>query len=279
MTDSVTTIASAINEIEQDESGETLCASFRVAGQETPWIQVIPGGLNLWWPHEEKPAGQVEQAGAAPLPGLRLADWAPGTFALFEFDEAPPEGQAVFVDELFQNLYGCPEVYELEVEIFATTDAAIPDLIPIAREEGYHTHNIGHYAGGRSFMGFVVATIPMPLPDDWERHKRWYAVLHTFDEHGEHVATDGWFAGTTADGETDVIGRAEARLQEMLDQLPDKRFEDIEVGLFCTECDGHHFGLIDATHEDEETGEVFVEAQLVPNDLVFYPPWDGTYDT
>ena len=279
MTDPLATIAAAIEEIEDDDSDDTLCASFHIAGRETPWIQVIPGTLNLWWPSNENPAGHVQRSGVAILPGLTLVDWNAGTFAMFEFDEAPPEEQAVVVDQLFRNLYECPDGYELTVEIYATTDEEIPDLIPITREEGYHTHLIGHYAGGRSFMGFVVATIPSPLPKDWEQHKRWYAVLHTFDEHGQHAASDCWFAGTTADGEAEVTARAEVRLQDMLDQLPDKRFEDIEVGLFCIEFDEHEFGLIDTTYEDEETGEVFVQAQLVPNDLVFFPPWDGTYDT
>lgn len=279
MTEPLPAIAAAIREIETDESEDDLCASFQVAGQETPWIQVIPGVLNLWWPHDEKPAGQIEQAGGEGLTGLQLTDWNSGTFAMFEFNEASPEEQAAFIDRLFRTFYGCSPGYELNVEIFATSNEEIPERITIAREEGYHTNDIGHYGEGRSFMGFVVATLPDPLPDDWEAHKRWYAVLHTFDERGEHSATDCWFAGTTADGETEVTARAQARLQEMLDQLAGKRFEDIEVALFCVEQDGQPFGLIDATHEDEETGEVFVQVELVPNDLVFYDPWDGTYDT
>lgn len=279
MTDPVAQITAAIREIEAEDSEETLCASFGIAGQETPWIQVIPGILNLWWPHAQEPASQVEDVAASALPGLQLTDWNAGTFAMYEFDAAPPDEQAAVVDQLFRKLYGCAEDYELTVEIYAVNDDVIPDLIPIAREENYVTHNIGHYAAGRSFMGFVVATLPSPMPDDWQRHKRWYAVLHTFDEAGEHAGSDWWFAGTTEDGEPDVTARAQARLQEMLDQLPNKRFEDIEIALFETECDGQPFGLMDATFEDEETGEVFVRAELVPNDIVFFPPWDGTYDT
>lgn len=100
-----------------------------------------------------------------------------------------------------------------------------------------------------------------------------------FDEQGEHAKTNCYFAGASEDGEPEVIARAEARLEEMLGRLADKRFEDIEIGLFSTECDGHQFGLIDDIPEDEETGEVYVHAKLVPNELVFCDPWDGRYDT
>jgi len=63
----------------------------------------------------------------------------------------------------------------------------IPERIPIAREKDYYTHYIGKYAAGKQFMACIVATLPRPGLPDWERHKRWYAVLHTFDADGEHL--------------------------------------------------------------------------------------------
>jgi hypothetical protein len=41
------------------------------------------------------------------------------------------------------------------------------------------------------------------------------------------------------------------------------------------EIDGHILGLIDASDPDED----YEVIQLVPNDLAFYAPWNGEYDT
>src|SRR4051794_231905 len=68
-------------------------------------------------------------------------------------------------------------------------EMSVPNTIRIAREEGYHTDQIGTYADGRQFMGFVVASLPLDklrAPEGWERHKQWHAVLHTFDPSGTH---------------------------------------------------------------------------------------------
>jgi len=58
---------------------------------------------------------------------------------------------------------------------------AIPKLIPIAREEGYHTDQIGNcddgpYVGFEMFIGRLIA------------------VLHIFDSDGQYVRTDWWDA-------------------------------------------------------------------------------------
>jgi formate hydrogenlyase regulatory protein HycA len=151
---------------------------------------------------------------------------------------------------------------------------AIPDLIPIAREEGYRTDTIGRFDGGQ-FLGFVTFTLPMPPPDDWPRHKRYYAVLHRFDDDGNHLGTEAWFAGVAADGEGDVHARASSRLDAMIAALGEVEYGDVSVKLFSVEVDGETFGLVDASDPDEEVEEV----ELKPNYLVFFEPWDGSYDT
>jgi formate hydrogenlyase regulatory protein HycA len=152
---------------------------------------------------------------------------------------------------------------------------AVPQSIKILREEGYHTDQIGKYGGGNQFMGFVTATLPTPLPADWEAHKRWYAVLHTFDKKGKHLNTEAWFAGTTASGERKAVKKAEARLAEMIAGLSKVRHGNIKVGLFQVQIDGHTFGLVDASEPKED----YESIRLLPNDLAFFAPWDGTYDT
>src|SRR4051794_38387976 len=93
---------------------------------------------------------------------------------------------------------------------------AVPQTIKVTREEGYHTDQIGKYGDGHQFMGFVTATLPTPLPKDWQAHKRWYAVLHTFDKKGKYLNTEAWFAGTTASGEREAVEKAQSRLAEMI---------------------------------------------------------------
>jgi formate hydrogenlyase regulatory protein HycA len=152
---------------------------------------------------------------------------------------------------------------------------AIPEKIPIVREENYRTHYIGRYGEGNQFMGFVTATIPMPLPEDWQNHKRWYTVLHTFDSDGNHLDTEHWFAGTTADGEAAITKRALQKLQEMLAALGSIEYCDVEIRLFELEIDGHRFGLVPVVEPEEE----YESIHLFPNDLAFFEPWDGYYDT
>jgi hypothetical protein len=151
----------------------------------------------------------------------------------------------------------------------------IPAVIPIVREEGYHTDQVGQYGSGQQFMAFVTATIPIPPPKDWQSRKRWYAVLHTFDTEGRHLKTETDFAGTTADGERAVIERAQASLSRMLGALGPVTYCDVRVRLFSVQVDGETFGLVDASVPEEE----YESVHLLPNDLAFFDPWDGTYDT
>ncbi len=160
-------------------------------------------------------------------------------------------------------------------ELPEPTPVVVPRKIKVRREEGYHTDTIGRCAGNRQFMAFVVASLPSPVPEDWKPHKRWYAVLHLFDIKGQHRRTEAWFAGTTADGERESVEKAEAKLDEMLKAIQPVKFCDVTVKLFSVEVDGTTFGLVDASEEDED----YQSIHLLPNDLAFFPPWDGTYDT
>src|SRR5712664_1266449 len=80
---------------------------------------------------------------------------------------------------------------------------AIPNRIKIKRVPDHYTKTIGRYADGQ-FMAMITATLPMPIPKDWEHQKRWYSVLHTFTKEGRHKKTEAWFAGTTSEGEEAV---------------------------------------------------------------------------
>ncbi len=152
---------------------------------------------------------------------------------------------------------------------------AIPETITIERVEDYWTHDIGRHDSGNQFMAFIVAILPIPYGSNWAEHKRWYAVLHTFDEQGNHVQTQANFMGVTADGENAVVDKARAKRDEVLGGLRDIQYCDVAIKLFSVTIDGAVFGLVDVTEPEDEHELV----ELMPNQLVFYPPWDGTFDT
>jgi hypothetical protein len=154
-------------------------------------------------------------------------------------------------------------------------EVAVPSVIKIGRDEGSHTDQIGHCADGRQFMAFVTATVSMPPPEDWSSQKRWYAVLHRFTPEGDHIGTETFFAGTAADGERSVIQVAEKRLADMIAALGQVTYGDVSVALFQVKVDGNVFGLVDESEPEEE----YEAVHLLPNDFVFFDPWDGTYDT
>lgn len=278
-TERVAEIREVLVESLGDESEDVLCASFRVASAETPWVQVIPGCLNVFWPwSDDEPLARLLDAVPGLRDGVEVGDFEHGTFATFEIDEESPDRWAEIVDACFRHLHGCPEGNDLEVEVYPLQDDEIPELVPITREAGYHTDTIGTFDGGQ-FMAFVVATLPDDHGENDGAAKRWYAVLHRFSAEGAHLGTEAEFVGTTADGEEAVVERATRRKQEMIAGLGEVTYEDVAVELFVTDVDGHEFGLVDASYEDEESGEVFIIAELRPNELIFFPPWDGTYDT
>jgi formate hydrogenlyase regulatory protein HycA len=154
----------------------------------------------------------------------------------------------------------------------------------VSRKGGNYSSCTGFYSldvDDNQFWGRVTALsapTPQPPPADCRPYVRWYAVLHKFNGWGKHLGTDYWFAGTAADGEREVCERASARLDEMVAALGPVELADIEIELFRVEIDGGVFGLIDVSKPED--GPEFAErALMVPGGLLFYPPWDGTYDT
>ncbi|MBG0826796.1 hypothetical protein HS041_03270 [Planomonospora sp. ID67723] len=150
---------------------------------------------------------------------------------------------------------------------------AVPELIPIAYEPDYHTDTIGHWDGGQ-FLGSVVTAFPEGYThtDDWPAHERWYAVLHTFDASGHHLGSRIERTGTEADHRASA-DTAQDLVKRWLDALPGHRFGDIAIRPFRYEFDGVLFGLVIETFEGDQ------HAELYPEGIGFYEPWDGSYDT
>ena len=131
---------------------------------------------------------------------------------------------------------------------------AIPKLIPIAREAGYHTDQIGSYADGQ-YVGFAFFLEP--------GQQRLVSVLHLFDVAGVHVSSQAWDSGSGVDPQTE--------LNRAIAALPKAKPGNVLVVPFSVEFFGTTFGLI--PDEDEE------RVDYEPYGLAFFPPWDGLYDT
>lgn len=149
---------------------------------------------------------------------------------------------------------------------------AVPEIIPIVYEPDYHTGRIGQWEGGQFFGSAITAFREnYTHTADWPSHKRWYAVLHTFDAAGHHLNSRIEHTGAE-DRHTSAV-LAEERLKHWLDDLPGLRFGDIAIRPFQHRFDGVLFGLVIETCEGVE------HAEFYPNNIGFYEPWDGSYDT
>jgi formate hydrogenlyase regulatory protein HycA len=158
-----------------------------------------------------------------------------------------------------------------------------PDPLRIPHDDDRFEY-VGTYGSDRQFMAFVTGAFPgdnyYPGPSgDWTSHKRWYAVLHHFDAEGDHLGTDAWSGGTTAEGENKAVERAYRKLDEMLASLGEYEFCDIAVKPFQYEQDGYRFALVYELN-DEDPEPIPEHVMLWPNDIMFHPPWDsGEYST
>jgi hypothetical protein len=131
----------------------------------------------------------------------------------------------------------------------------------------------GDAGNGGQFLAFVTGSLPFKHDPNWQREKRWHALLHIFDREGNHLETKHYFAGCTADGQRTVVERAKNALEEMLEALPSRIYCDVAVKLFRVSIDGRDVGLMNTSHGKYE------QVTLWPNDLAFHAPWDGYYDT
>jgi hypothetical protein len=146
---------------------------------------------------------------------------------------------------------------------------ALPVVIPIAHEPWFRTKYIGRYAHGQ-FYGDIHGTKIDGLG-------KITVMLHLFDQDGVHK-------GSTIRSRV-PLEEADAVLGEWLAQLPGATFGDIAIRLFEVEQDGVLFGLVDTTHPERGRARDPAEwangesAELYPQGLGFFPPFEGLYDT
>jgi formate hydrogenlyase regulatory protein HycA len=150
----------------------------------------------------------------------------------------------------------------------------IPDKLPIMRMEDYHTHYLGKVADGRLFWGYQTFVFDKPYAeiqqeDNWRKHRKEYALVHTFDTNGNYLTTKSWVADSTTNLNEKQL---EDKLEEFVKELGDIFLQDIEIKIFQTRIDNIIFGLV----VDEETQMI----NLQPSSTIsFQKPWDGEYNT
>lgn len=147
----------------------------------------------------------------------------------------------------------------------------LPDKLPIARIEDYHTHYLGQTTDGTMFWAyetFVFTKLYEEIQgDDWRKFRKEYAVLHTFDKEGNYIRTKQW---SNSDSFNPAL--TSTKLEEFVAELGQVEYKDIQVKLFQTKIDGVVFGLV----PDEEIESI----ELQPSSTIaFHEPWDGEYDT
>lgn len=179
-------------------------------------------------------------------------------------------------------------VFDLNVQKPKPADSAsqksnIPNTIPIKRVKNFNTHHIGSYENG-FFMGFVVADLKNSTKNLNQEQKIIYSVLHLFDKQGNHTESLIDNHSTVSENEMPETTIAKHSLQNKLNKLPNKIYNDISIKRFQILHDGIKFGLLTA----EELGHYFPDLDesanqnqvtLWPNDLLFHAPWNGDYGT
>ena len=144
-----------------------------------------------------------------------------------------------------------------------------PEKIPVERMEDYHTHHIGKYENGNQFFGYgTFVFTEMPIPENWKKYRREYAVLYLFDKEGNFKEVKHEFAGTSDSLKFDTEGK----IEEFVSKLGEIEYCNIEIKPFEIDIDGFKFGLI--PNEESE----MIELQP-SNTIAFGEPWDGEYDT
>lgn len=162
---------------------------------------------------------------------------------------------------------------------------ATPEKLRIPYEPGDwgSFRHIGTLSDGRLFLAGVTSAFPGPYPyrhirGDWRNHKRWLAVLHTFDSDGMYLASDVRLGGLESEGRDVAGNKAAVALTEILSPLT-YELTDIAIRVFETEVEGIHYSLKYESGTDD-AGEPWEWVMLFPNAIMFHPPWDsGLYST
>jgi hypothetical protein len=153
--------------------------------------------------------------------------------------------------------------------------------------DGHRFDCVGHLADGRQFVACVTGAFPdgyiLDLEsDEWQKVKRWIAVVHLFDAGGNHLSSESRFGAFDIEGWDTASDKAWSRLNEMLGPLRalNPKLGDVFVKPFSTQIEGVTHSLLYQATKYEEDGPTCESVMLEPRDIMFHPPWDsGEYST
>ncbi len=149
----------------------------------------------------------------------------------------------------------------------------LPDKIPIARMEDYHTEYIGKCANGHQFWVYQTFVYEKPVEErgsgKWAEFRREYVIRYLFDAKGNFLDARYFYNGYASDLPNSA---GEEKIREFLAELEPYSFCDIEVFLFNVMLDGYEFGLM----KNEEFDCIDLQPESV---ISFQEPWDGEYNT
>ena len=99
-----------------EQDGLLYCGSVHLANRRTPWMQLTPGMLALWWPYSESPHVVLFRDVPCTL-RVRVRDWSDeGGFALISY-AGEPTAVAAWLDLVIQNVYNCKPGYTVDCEL------------------------------------------------------------------------------------------------------------------------------------------------------------------
>src|SRR5262249_45815035 len=150
-----------------------------------------------------------------------------------------------------------------------------PDLLRIPLDEG-RFDCVGRLDDGTQFMAFGTGCFPdryviNPGNDDWQKIKRWIAVLHLFDADGNHLHSEARLGGYDIEGWEEAWGKVDVELRKLLAPLRKKNPQlcDIYIKLFSVVVDGVTHGLFYTHHVEPEENFETEWVMLEPRDIMF----------
>lgn len=113
-------VVADVQNAEQD--GLLYCGSIRLANRRTPWLQITPTAMALWWPYPEAPHVVLIRDVPCKIP-VRILEWS-DDFVMIGYEGEPP-AVAEWIDHLFRNVFNSKVGYSV--------DADLAELPPVSR--------------------------------------------------------------------------------------------------------------------------------------------------
>lgn len=143
--------------------------------------------------------------------------------------------------------------------------APLPEKIRVDRMEPASLF-IGKLKKGNQFWARIALAASNSLTV-------WYVVLHLFAPDGAHLTTKAKRIGTSKDDKEILLVKAQFELDDLVSGLDVRELGPIEFKMFEFQFEDTEFGTTDCS--TEEFGDCI---RLLPGDIFFSPPWNGSYD-